>query len=145
MILDSQLLLSDAQAITVSANSSNVIDSLGAAAVPGVPVTPIGIFARVMTAFAGGTSLGIAVVSADDAALTVNAVKHFDTGAIPVASLTAKSTPLAMRLPPQKMRKYVGLVYTVVGVMSAGAITAGIVEDIDSMLRTVDFNKGFNG
>lgn len=144
MILDQQNLLSDAQAVPVTANSTNVIDSLSAATVPGVPVTPISIFARVMTSFAGGTSLGIAVVSADDVALSVNVVKHFDTGAIPVASLAAKAIPLATRLPPQKMRKYLGLIYTVVGAMSAGTITAGVVEDLDGLTRTSEYVKGFS-
>ncbi|WP_227243990.1 Bbp16 family capsid cement protein [Paraburkholderia caribensis] len=143
MILDQQNLLSDAQAITTTTNSTNVIDSLSAATVPGVPVTPISIFARVTTTFAGGTSLGIAVVSADDASLSVNVVKHFDTGAIPVASLAAKAIPLAMRLPPQKMRKYLGLIYTVVGTMSAGAITAAVVEDLDGLTKTSEYVKGF--
>ncbi|SEI96343.1 Bbp16 family capsid cement protein [Paraburkholderia diazotrophica] len=140
MILDQQTLLSDAQTVTITANSANVIDTLA----PGMVTNDISVFAQVMTAFAGGTSLGIAVVSADDAALTVNVTKHFDTGAIPVASLTAKALPIAMRLPPQKMRRYVGLVYTVVGTMSAGTITAGIVEDLNTVLRTSDYAKGFS-
>lgn len=143
MILDSQALFSDAQAITTTANSTNVIDNLGTSTVPGTPVTPISVFARVGVAFTGGTSLQVSIVSADDAALTTNVTTHFTTGVIPVASLTAGSLALGTRLPPQKLRKYVGLKYTVVGTMSTGTIIAGVVEDLQSVMLATDFAKGF--
>lgn len=143
MIIDQQALFSDAQLITTTVNSSNVLDSLGTSVVPGAPVTPIKFFARVMQTFAGGTSLTAAVVSADDAALTQNVVTQLSSGAIPVASLTAKTMLLAGDLPPQKMRKYAGVIYTVNGVMTAGAITAGLAMDVDSTFRSTDWAKGF--
>jgi hypothetical protein len=143
MILDSQALFSDSQAITVTANSSNVIDNLATSTVPGTPGSPISVFAQVMQAFSGGTSLQISVVSADDAALTTNAVTHFTTAVIPVASLTAGLFALATRLPPQKMRKYLGLKYTVVGTMSAGTILAAVVDDLQTVRGAVDYSKGF--
>lgn len=144
MILDQQSLFSDAQAITVSANSSNVIESMGASVVPGAPVTSIGCFGQVNQAFAGGTSLQIQVVSADDAALTTNVVVHVQTQPLAPAALSQGALPLATRLPPQKIRRYLGLRYVVVGTMTAGAITAGLVEDLNSVLRSTDFNKGFS-
>jgi hypothetical protein len=143
MILDQQSMFSDSQAITTTAFSTNVIDSLSSAIVPGAPVTPISVFARVVAAFIGGTSMSIAVVSADDAALSQNLTYHFSTGVLPLASLTKGALALGTRLPPQKLRKYVGLQYSVVGTMSAGTIIAGIVEDLDSIMKTSDFAKGF--
>jgi hypothetical protein len=147
MILDQQSLFSDAQAITASANSSNVIDTL-----PGGQNTKSGIgdgqdislFAQVGTAFATLTSLNVQLVSADDSALSVNPIVHYDSGAIPVASLTAKARVVGLDLPYGKYRRYVGLKYVVTGTnASAGTITAGLVEDLQTLNGTVDYAKGF--
>mgnify|MGYP001556935709 FL=1 len=147
MILDQQNLFSDAQAITASANSSNVIDTL-----PGGQNTKsgigdgqrIGLFAQVGTTFATLTSLNIQLVSADDSALSTNAITHFDSGAIPVASLTAKARVVGLDLPFGKYRRYVGLKYVVTGTnATAGTITAGLVEDLQTLNGTVDYAKGF--
>jgi hypothetical protein len=142
MLLDSQALFSDAQAITVTANSSNVVDQGPNAQLIGMVGQPVCVFARCMATFTGGTSLAISVVTADDPALTTNVQTHFSTPPIPVASLTAKALLFGISVPPQKLRRYMGLVYTVVGTMGAGAITAGIVEDLNGGL-TSDFFKGF--
>jgi hypothetical protein len=146
MIMDQQSLFSDAQAVTVTANSSNVIDTL-----PGGQNTKSGIgdgqdislFAQIGTTFTGGTSLQISLVSADSADLATNPVTHYATPAIVLASLTAKSRPVQLDLPYGKYRRYVGLVYTVVGTMTAGTITAGLVEDLQTLNGTVDYAKGF--
>lgn len=148
MILDQQSLFSDAQAITTTANSSNVIDTLPVTG----PNTKSGIgdgqdivlFAQVGPAnFAGGTSLQIQLVSADDAALTTNAQVHYDSGAVVLANLLAKARLIGVDLPFGKYRRYVGLKYTVVGTMTAGVVTAGLVEDMQTLNGTVDYGKGF--
>ena len=150
MILDQQNLFSDAQAITATANSSNVIDTLPS----GGPNTKSGLgdgqdislFAQVNTTFTAGgaATLQIALVSADDAALTVNPIVHYQTPALALAALTAKARPVALDLPYGKYRRYVGLQYTVAtGPMTAGAITAGLVEDLQTLNGTVDYAKGF--
>ncbi|MFM0261870.1 Bbp16 family capsid cement protein [Paraburkholderia sediminicola] len=142
MLLDSQALFSDAQAVTTTANSSNVVDA-------GPQVGLIGqvgesfVFARIGTAFAGGTSLAVSLVTADDTALTTNLTTHFSTGPIVLASLTAKALIMGNRIPPQKLRRYMGLIYTVVGTMTAGTITAGVVENLNSIQLTTDFVKQF--
>ncbi|MDR5772082.1 MULTISPECIES: Bbp16 family capsid cement protein [unclassified Caballeronia] len=149
MILDQQSLFSDAQAITASANSSNVIDTLPV----NTPNTRSGIgdgedislFAQVgPNAFTGGTSLQIQLVSADDAALSTNAQVHYDTGAVVLANLTAKARLIGIDLPYGKFRRYVGLKYTVVGTMTAGVITAGLVKDLQTINGTVDYAKGYS-
>lgn len=149
MIMDQQSLFSDAQAVTVTANSTNVIDTLPS----GGPNTKSGIgdgqdislFAQVgPNAFATLTSLTIALVSADDAALTTNVITHFTTPAILAAALTAKARLVGLDLPYGKYRRYVGLVYTVAGsAATAGVITAGLVEDLQTLNGTVDYAKGF--
>jgi hypothetical protein len=148
MIMDQQSLFSDAQAITVTANSSNVIDTLPS----GGPNTKSGIgdgqdislFAQIgPAAFAGGTSMAVALVSADSADLVTNQVVHFTTPAIALAALTAKARLVGLDLPYGKYRRYVGLIYTVVGTMTAGVVTAGLVEDLQTLNGTVDYAKGF--
>ncbi|KQR90203.1 hypothetical protein ASG35_03050 [Burkholderia sp. Leaf177] len=144
MVIDQQNLFSDSQLITTSANSTNVIDNLGNQVLPTAMVAqPIGVFARVLQAFAGGTSLQIAVVSADDAALTTNVVTHFQTTAIATVALAAGSLALGVHVPPQKLRKYLGLKYTVVGTMTSGSILAGLAEDIDTVMKPTDFGSGY--
>jgi hypothetical protein len=144
MIIDAQLLFSDSQAVTVTANSSNVVDTIAAGMqLSGMVTNPIGCFARVLQAFAGGTSLQISLVSADDAALSTNLSTHFTTPAIPAASLIAGLLALGANVPAQKIRRYMGLKYTVVGTMTAGTIIAGLAENVDSVMHTSDFAKGF--
>jgi hypothetical protein len=148
MIMDQQSLFSDSQAVTVTANSSNVIDTLPS----GGPNTKSGLgdgqdislFAQVGPAnFAGGTSIAISLVSADSADLATNPITHFTTGAIALAALLAKARLIGIDLPYGKYRRYVGLVYTVVGTMTAGTITAGLVEDLQTLNGTTDYAKGY--
>jgi hypothetical protein len=149
MIMDQQSLFSDSQAITATANSSNVIDTLPS----GGPNTKSGIgdgqdislFAQVGSVnFATLTSLTIALVSADDAALTTNVITHYTTGAILLAALTAKARLIGIDMPYGKYRRYVGLIYTVGGSSAtAGSITAGLVEDLQTINGTTDYAKGY--
>lgn len=147
MIIDQQNLFSDAQAITASANSTNVIDTL-----PGGQNTKSGIgdgeditlFAQVGTTFATLTSLNVQLVSADDSALSTNAIVHYDSGAIAVANLTTKARVVQVDVPFGKFRRYVGLKYVVTGTnASAGTMTAGLVKDLQTLNGTVDYAKGF--
>jgi hypothetical protein len=149
MIMDQQSLFSDAQAITVTANSTNVIDTL-----PGGQNTKAGIgdgqdislliqVGQTFTAGGAGT-LQSQLVSADDAALTTNVIVHYDTGALALAALTAKARIAQLDLPYGKYRRYVGIKYTVgTGPMTAGTVTAALVEDLQTLNGTVDYAKGF--
>jgi len=150
MIMDQQSLFSDAQAVTVTANSNNVIDTLPS----GGPNTKSGLgdgqdialFAQVGTAFAaaGAATMQIALVSADSADLATNPIVHYQTPALALADLAAKARPVQVDLPRGKYRRYVGLQYTVAtGPMTAGTITAGLVEDLQTLNGTVDYAKGY--
>ena len=130
MIIDRQLLLSNAQAITVSAVSANTID-LAVARDIGIG-DDMEVFVRVVSAFVGGTSLQFSYVTSPNSDLS-SANTIVSTPAIPVASLTAGTEWLRIRVPvlPQaaQIARYVGLSYTVVGTFTAGAVTAGIAMD----------------
>lgn len=151
MIMDQQNLFSDAQAITATANSTNVIDTLPS----GGPNTKSGLgdgqdislFAQVgPNAFtaAGAGTLTVTLVSADSADLATNPIVHFTTPALALAALAAHARIIGLDLPYGKYRRYVGLVYTVAtGPMTAGVITAGLVEDLQTLNGTVDYAKGF--
>jgi hypothetical protein len=130
MITDKFLRVSDAQAVTTTAVSTDKID-LSQAREIGEGDDLFMVF-TVGTAFAGGTSINFNVTVADDAALSTNATTIGMSGVIVTASLTAASQ-FVVRLNPQIAslgRRYLGATYTVVGTMSAGTVTADIVTDI---------------
>jgi hypothetical protein len=135
MIFDKQGLFSDAQAITASAASSNVID-LGTTGTPvggaaalsrdmGRSMVPILI--QVVEDFATLTSLKVAV--------QVDTVENFaspetvlESEAIPVADLVAGYIFNIDKLPRRTDQRYVRLYYTVAGSnATAGKVTAGVV------------------
>lgn len=140
MIFDKQTLLSDQQAITATANSTNVID-LGAMGIPFGNVealkrdvgkgkkVPLRI--QVTEDFATLTSLTIDIVTSDSATLASGNIVHDTSGAIPVASLkkgwvfSQDTIPIAQGSVP--MKRYLGIVYTVTGTnATAGKVTAGV-------------------
>lgn len=134
MILDKTLEFSDAQAITATAASTNVID-LGATGTPfgGVALTrnlgigpEIPVSVRVVTSFATLTSLTVAVQTSPDNSTWTT----IESGrVVPVAELIAGhqfSVPCCLE-EGVKVR-YVRLNYTVTGSnATAGAVSAGIV------------------
>ena len=125
MILDTNMLFSDAQAITVTAVSTNVID-LGADRDLGV-TSNLDLIALVGTAFlaAGAATLQM-VLQTDDNLAFSSPVTLVDTGAIPKATLVAGYDALKLRL-PQVTERYLRVSYTVAtGPMTAGTLTAAI-------------------
>jgi len=143
MILDALLEMSDAQAVTVTAISTNVID-LG-------PVTDnvlrdIGTgeetywVLSVGTTFtaAGAATLVAALVSDSTVNLATSATTHVTTAAIPVASLVA-GYQYAVRLPAGNYEQYLGTQYTVAtGPMTAGAINSFITKDAQNWRTYAD-------
>lgn len=137
MIYDNSLLLSDAQAVTASAASTNVID-LGATGTPfggaamtrdiGIGCEPVVLSVRVTTTFATLTSLAVSVQTSPDNSTWTS----ISTGAaIAAASLVAGyQFDVPARFPEGTKARYVRLYYTVAGSnATAGAITAGVVAD----------------
>lgn len=133
MILDKLLMFSEAQAVTVTAASTDVID-LG-------PIDgtrrdigvgqPLEFFAQVNTsaAAAGAATVNIQLqTSADNAAWTTLA----SSGDLALAALTAGKRVVSMKVPAGVL-KYLRVNYVVgTGPLTAGAFTAGINLDVDN-------------
>lgn len=129
MITDKLLRVSENQAITTTAVSTNTID-LGVARDIGEG-TSLTMYFTVTAAMVGGTSINFEVVNDDNAALTSPAVIGA-SGAILTAGLTVGAN-IAVKLNPSigtTGQRYVGARYTVVGTYSAGTVTADMVETI---------------
>ena len=132
MFIDYENLFSNAQAVTVTAASTNVID-LGAnhAYIQTLfEKGMVGILAQVHTTFAGGTSVAIQLqTDSDEAFGTVETL--YATPAIATATLAAGYRFRLSGL-PLGIKRYVRLNYVVVGTHTAGKITAGLVLDLQS-------------
>lgn len=136
MIFSLQQLFSNAQAVTASAASTNVID-LG---VPGTVLkapyplnrdigrgTPIPLLIQVVTTFATLTSLKVAIQSSDTEAFGGQVDTVLESEAIPVAALLQGSRFRIDWVPKGTVGRYVRLFYTIAGSSAtAGAVTAGI-------------------
>lgn len=146
MILDTQAEFSDAQAVTATAISANVMDlqaALGGGAniAGGNTLLDVGqgedIYLVVATAVAitdtgNDATLTVTLESATDAGLTTGAVVHFSTGALAFASYAPAGSVIAqIKLPNADYKRYLGLRYTVgAGPFTAGAIDAYLTKDV---------------
>lgn len=145
MILDAQNLFSDDQAVTVDANSTNVID-LGETGTPYGNAqalkrdigkgNKIPLLVQVTEDFATLTSLTINLVTSDSATLASGNVTHATTGAVAVADLKAGWTWGSDAVPfanAAGMKRYLGITYDVTGTTAtAGKVTAGIVMGVQT-------------
>ena len=130
MITDKLLRVSDAQAVTTTAVSTDTVD-LSVARDIGEGGDLYMNFAMT-EAFAGGTSTNFEIIIADNAALSSNVVVIGASGAIVTADLTLGKN-VAVRLNPQIAslgKRYLGARYTVSGTNSAGKVTADMVMDV---------------
>lgn len=145
MIFDKTLLLSDAQAITADAASTNVIDLLAAGKVYGAAANltkdigkgqSIPLLVQVVEAFNTLTSLTVTVQcdSVENFATPKNVVSQ----TIALADLVAGKTVSLVAVPPGVDERYMRIYYDVTGTdPTAGKITAGIVHGIQT--NGVDF------
>ena len=140
MILDALLEMSDAQAVTATAISTNVID-LGPVA--DNPTRDIGTgedvywVISVDTTFTGLTSLQASLVSDTTAGLQSAPVTHATTIAIPVAALIA-GYQYAVKLPGGSYKQYLGTQFTVVGTGTAGKINSFLSKDVQAYRAYAD-------
>lgn len=142
MYLDKQNLVSDQQAVTVTAVTTNAIDLGVAGTIPGLGGTPLMdagrgeepvLLAQVTETFtaAGAATLTVEIITATDAALTAGIVSHQSTPALAKTDLVA-GYQFRLRIPAglPATGRYLGLRFTVAtGPMTAGKVTAGIVSD----------------
>ena len=129
MITDKLLRVSEDQAITTTAYSTDTIDLVVARDIG--EGTPLYMNFAVTTALAGGTSVKFEVITSAAAALTSPTVIG-SSDAILTAALTAGKN-VVVRLNPEiagKGQRYLGARYTIAGTYTAGKVTADIVETI---------------
>lgn len=142
MILDNSLVLSDQQAITATAASTNVWDTL-AQGTPygwlsaygrdlGEGEEEIPLLVQVIAAFNNLTSLTVSWETSVDAAFT-SPVTLATTAAIPLASLVAGYRIPMTRVPRGSFLQFNRLKYTVTGTApTTGTVTAAIVAALQS-------------
>ena len=120
MLLDKALLFSDAQAVTVTAASTEALDMKAVDMGNGNPLT---VQCAIGTAFVGGTSLAVAIQDCDTEGGVYKTV--VSTAAIVTADLTAGKV-IELGTLPLGTKRFVRLNYTVSGAYTAGTINAGI-------------------
>ena len=140
MILDMTTLFSDAQAITASAISTNVLDTLPPGRVYGAVAdltkdigkgNKIPILIQVVEDFATLTSLTVEIRVSANENMTSHKVLLSQT--IAVADLKAGKNFAFMCVPPGADRRYMAIQYTVGGSnATAGKVTAGIALGIQT-------------
>lgn len=133
MMLDAANIYSNAQALTATAASTDVIDHR---ATGDLGRTSLRLRVTVQTAFSGGTSV--------DAQFQTSATENFaspvtliSSGAIAVANLTAGRVILDVPVPSSTLR-YTRMNYAVVGTPTAGAVDAQLVESSPNMVTYDD-------
>jgi hypothetical protein len=130
VITDKLLRVSDSQALTTTAVSTDKID-LSIARDMGEGENLFMNFA-VPTALTGGTSVAFEVVVADDAAISSGVTVVGSSGVIPTAALVAGYNT-AVRINPligSLGKRYLAARYTIVGTYTAGSVIADIVHGI---------------
>ena len=129
MITDKLLRVSEDQAVTSTAVSTNTVD-LGSARDIGEG-TPLYMNFAVTEAFANGTSITFEVTTSASANLSTPTVIGSSTAVVTSALTLGKN--VVVRLNPDiggKGQRYLGARYTVAGTMNAGKVTADVVETI---------------
>lgn len=142
MYIDSQELFSDAQAVTSTAISSNVLDLNPSAAGLAGNVQDIGVghdatylvVETVTTATDTGSDATLTVTLESDstANLATAPVVHYSSGALAFAAFATAGTILVqIPLPLGDYKRYLGIRYTVAsGPLTAGAFTAFLTSDV---------------
>lgn len=140
MILDAQNEFSDAQAVTSTAISTNVID-LGATNTlkdigAGESMYLVILTQTTATDVSSDATLAVTLESDSTADLATSATVHYTTGTLAFAAFATAGTVLAaVRLPIGSYERYLGVRYTVAsGPLTAGKFDAFLVKDYGKFL-----------
>ncbi len=131
MLLDNESTFSDAQAVTVTAPSTNIIDLRQANRQLGAGER-LWLYVFVKTTFtAGGAATLVVDLETDNDVAFGSATLILSSGVLAVASLTAKTVVYKVPVPANINERYMRLNYTVAtGPMTAGAIAGVISKDV---------------
>lgn len=132
MILDTLTLYSDDQTITTTADSDDTLD-LAKNSGPGEPVR---ILLQVTTTFVGGTNIQIDLETDDNDSFNSLSTIASTPTITQASGLLVAGYKFSINFIPDKMERYSRLEYNVSGSFSPGAITAGIVFDVQSAFDT---------
>lgn len=132
--IDAENEFSDAQAVTSTAISENVID-LGIASSDigaGEPVYLVVLTNTAATDVSSDATLTVTLESDSTADLATSATTHFSTGALAFGTFSPAGTVLAaVALPIDEYERYLGVRYTVAsGPLTAGAFDAFLTKDV---------------
>lgn len=124
MLLDQNLMFSDAQALRATGASTHTVDLTAAG---DAALGRLVVLAHADTAFVGATQLICALQTSDKA--------DFSSGVTTLASVTVSGTQLADTTKnlfavgiPAGMKRYLRMYYTVTGTVTAGAISCCVVD-----------------
>lgn len=136
MYLDAQNEFSDAQAVTATAISTNVIDlgpentlkDIGA----GEPIWLVVLTQTTATDASSDATLAVTLESDSTANLATSPTTHYTTGALAFSAFAPAGSVLAIvRLPVGLYERYLGVRYTVAnGPLTAGNFDAFLTKDI---------------
>jgi len=140
MIFDRTLLFSNAQAITASASSTDIVDLGATGTVYGAAAAlsrdigkgmDVSILIQVVEAFNTLTSLKIGIETDDNAGFS--SAREVLSQTLTLAQLTLGKPSVIVTVPPGTAERYMRIYYTVAGTNpTLGKITAGIVADVQT-------------
>lgn len=130
MLIDANLVMSDAQAVTVTAASTSYVDQ----AAQSDAITP-GSWVEFLidTAFTGNSATIAFTLETDSDSAFGTAVLLFSSGAITDTTLVAGYRPARFHI-PLGAKRYIRAKYVVTGTAVAGKIDCRIVDAVDANL-----------
>lgn len=147
MILDKQNMLSEAQAVTSTAVSTNTLDLGSARDIGAGEDLSVFIDVDVAATAAGAATVDFQVIISAAANLSSPTILG-SSSPIGKAELTLNRKPIEIKIPRAALlaqpvgQRYLGLQYTVAtGPLTAGTFTAGIIVDMQDMKK--DYASGF--
>ena len=150
-IIDLQTKFSDAQAVTATAISTNVLDLRNYATGVTTPVLAdeglvgqnmwLTIVVGTAVTAAGAATVTFTLESDSDTGLSTSVTTHYSSAAIGKATLVAGYVAVRVQLPSGDYERYLGVRYTVAtGPLTAGTFTAFLSPNVQ---RNITYPNGF--